>query len=85
MRVICVARERQDYSGMVEEWVTEFRRRTNKEIEMIDPDGREGVSFCQAYDVVEYPTFLALNDDGAVMAEWRGRELPLFDDVAYWA
>ena len=79
-----MAREQQEYSRVLEEWLEGFRRYTGREIEMIGPDGREGVSFCEAYGVVEYPTILVLGDDGAVMAEWRGVEMPLFDDVAYW-
>ena len=43
------------------------------------------VDFCRTYDIVEYPTILALNNDGSVLASWRGKQLPLFDVVAYWA
>lgn len=85
MRVVCVWREGEDYSRMMEEWITEFEWRTGKEIETISPDGREGDSFCRAYDIVEYPTILALNNDGSVLEAWRGRELPTFDTVAYWS
>lgn len=85
MRVVCVWRDQSDYGRSVEEWITEFERRTGKEIETIDPDSTEGESFCRAYDVVEYPTILALGDDGAVLAAWQGKMLPLFDEVAYWA
>lgn len=84
MRVVCVWREGQDYSRAVEEWLTEFERRTGRRIESLSPDGREGVQFCQTYDVVEYPTFLALGENGEVRGEWRGAQLPLFDEVAYW-
>ena len=85
MRVVCVWREGEDYSRMMEEWITEFERRTGKEIETISPDGRDGDEFCRAYDVVEYPTILALNEDGSVLETWRGRQLPTFDTVSYWA
>lgn len=85
MRVVCVWREGYDYSRTVEEWLREFEHRNNVEVESIDPETREGESFCRAYDVVEYPTILALGDDGAVLAMWRGEMLPTFDEVAYWA
>ncbi len=85
MRVVWVWREGGDYSRTVEEWIMGYERWTGREIETIRPDGRDGVGFCEAYDVVEYPTILALRDDGAVAASWKGRELPLFDEVAYWA
>jgi len=84
MRVVCVFREGEDYTRTVEEWIREFERRTGDEIETMSPDGREGVEFCRVYDIVEYPTILALNDDGGVLSMWRGKQLPLFDEVAYW-
>lgn len=85
MRVVCVWREGEDYSRTVEEWIRGFEQRTGKEIETMSPDGREGVQFCQTYDIVEYPTIIALGNDGAVLATWRGKQLPLFDEVSYWA
>lgn len=84
MRVVCVWREQEEYSRAVEEWLQEFERRTGREIESMSPDGREGVQFCTTYGLVEYPTILALDKDGAVLAEWRGKQLPLFDEVSYW-
>ncbi len=84
MRVVCVWKEGYDYSRMMEEWLVEFERRTSKEVETIDPDTRSGAEFCRAYDVVEYPSILALGDDGAVLSMWRGQMLPTFDEVAYW-
>lgn len=84
MRVVCVTREGEDYSRTVEEWLHEFERRTGVEIETVSPDGRDGADFCRTYDIVEYPTILALNNDGSVLASWRGKQLPLFDEVAYW-
>lgn len=85
MRVVCVWREGEDYSRTVEEWITFFERSTGKEIESMIPDGRDGVEFCQTYGIMEYPTILALGEDGAVLAQWQGRELPTFDAVSYWA
>ena len=71
---------------MMEEWLTEFEHRTGIEVETIDPDSRDGAAFCGAYDVVEYPTLLAIKDeDGGVLSMWRGQTLPTFDEVLYWA
>lgn len=85
MRVVCVWREGEDYSRTVEEWLREFERRTGREVESMSPDGREGVDFCRAYDVVEYPTILALGENGEVLSMWRGKQMPLFDEVSYWS
>lgn len=85
MRTVCIWRDDEDYSRAMTEWIWGFEHRTGREIESISPDTREGESLCNAYDIVEYPTILVLRDDGSVVASWRGRNLPLFDEVAYWA
>ena len=82
MRIICVYRENQDYSRAVNEWLENFHRQTGREIETLDPD--RDPSFCEAYDIVEYPSIIALGERGDVRALWRGRELPLFNEVLYY-
>ena len=82
MRVVCIYKDNEDYSRTVDEWLTNVYRQTGKEIEIMDPD--KNSSFCEAYDIVEYPTILALGEQGDVRASWRGRELPLINDVLYY-
>ena len=82
MRIVCIYRDNQDYSRSVSDWLENFRRQTGREIEIMDPD--ENASFCETYDVVEYPTILALDDMGSVRASWRGRDLPLVNEVLYY-
>ena len=82
MRVICIFRDNQDYTRTVTEWIENFRRRTGREIETMDPD--RNTNFCETYDIVEYPTIIALGEQGDVRAVWRGRELPLIDEVNYY-
>ncbi len=85
MRIVCIGREASDYGRSIGEWIREFERRTGSAIENVDPDSSEGESLCRTYDVVEYPTIMALGDeDGSLKAMWRGRMLPTFDEVAYW-
>ncbi len=82
MRVVCVYRDKQDYTRSVEEWIENLRRQTGREIETMDPD--KNSSFCETYDIVEYPTILALGNDGSIRAIWSGRNLPLMNDVLYY-
>ena len=82
MRVVCIYRDGQDYSRTVTEWLDAFRRQTGRDIEIMDPDTNTG--FCEAYDIVEYPTILALGEAGDVRASWRGRDLPLINEVLYY-
>ena len=82
MRTICIYRDNQDYTRSVDEWLENFRRETGREIEVMNPD--ENTGFCEAYDIVEYPTIIALGSSGEVRASWRGRTLPLINEVLYY-
>lgn len=83
MRVIIVGREFSDYNREVREFKREFEDRTGVEVEEIDPDSPEGTSFCEARDIVQYPTVVVSDDDGSkVMAEFKGTPLPMLDEVA---
>ncbi len=82
MRVVCIYRDNQDYTRSVDEWIENIRRQTGREVETMDPD--HNPSFCEAYDVVEYPTILALGERGDIRASWRGQNLPLIDEVLYY-
>ena len=50
----------------------------------VSPDEPEGESLCRAYDIVEYPTILAMDGQGKMLQMWRGRDLPRIDDVSYY-
>lgn len=82
MRVVCIYRDNQDYTRSVDEWLENFRRQTGHEIETMNPD--ENPSFCETYDIVEYPTIIALGNTGEVRDMWRGRTLPLINEVLYY-
>lgn len=82
MSIICIYRENQDYSRSVNEWLENFHRQTGRELETMDPD--QNTEFCEAYDIVEYPTIIALGNRGEVRAIWRGRNLPLINEVLYY-
>ena len=82
MRVVCIYRDNEDYSRSVEEWLENMYRQTGREVETMNPDENPG--FCETYDVVEYPTILALGERGDVRASWRGRNLPLINEVLYY-
>ena len=79
MRIICIYRDNEDYSRSVNEWLENFRRQTGRELETMNPD--ENTDFCEAYDVVEYPTIIAIGNSGEVRSMWRGADLPMIDEV----
>ena len=83
MRVVCVYRDNQDYTRTVDEWLENFHHQTGREIEIMDPDKNPG--FCEAYDIVEYPTVIAMGHYASARAVWRGKDsLPLINDVLFY-
>ena len=82
MRVVCIYKEGYDYSRTVSDWLEDFYRRSGQKIEVIDPEKDPG--FCEAYDIVEYPTIVALGRDGEAVSTWKGFPLPLFDEISYY-
>ena len=85
MRVVVVIKEERDYSRNVDTFMTDFYRQTGRQLEMLDPDTGEGDSFCRTYDIVEYPTIVAIGNDGQMQNMWSGATLPTIDEVSYYA
>ncbi len=85
MRIVVVYKDASDHGREVREYVDDFKRQTGLKIEVMDPDSGRNDFFLRAYDIVEYPTILAIAGDGRLLQIWRGRPLPLFDEVAYYA
>lgn len=83
MRVVVVYKDRSDHGREVRDYIRDYQRFTGKSIEEIDPESRDGESFCRAYGIVEYPTIMAIDNSGQVQQMWRGRPLPLIDQVSY--
>ena len=53
MRVVVVSKDDTDYSRQVATFVDDMARQKGHELEALDPESREGQSFCWAYDIVE--------------------------------
>lgn len=84
MRVVVVTKEETDYARSVEMFLRDFNRQTGRDLEVLDPNSLEGESFCRAYDIVEYPTIVALSDEGIMQQMWRGTSLPTISEVSYY-
>ena len=84
MKTVVVYKEETDYARDVTDYLRDFYRQTGHELEALNPDTPEGASFCRAYDIVEYPSVVALSDDGALQNLWRGLPLPTISEVSYY-
>ena len=69
----------------VEEYLHDFERQTGRKLDALDPDTKEGTDFCGVYDIVEYPTVIALSDDSHMQNMWKGLPLPTISEVSYYA
>ncbi len=85
MRIVVVYKDASDHGREVREYVDDFEKQTGLEIEQKNPDDGRNQFFLRAYDIVEYPTILAIADDGQLLQMWHGQPLPLIDEVAYYA
>ena len=82
--MVVVYKQESDYARTVLDWLRDFERQTGKPLEEIDPDTRSGTVFCRDYDIVEYPTIIALDETGALQHMWRGTFLPTISEVSYY-
>lgn len=85
MRTFVVYREESDHARAVMTFIDDFERRTGRELETVDPETREGSDLCRTYDIVEYPSIVALDDNGVLQTMWRGLPMPTISEVSYYA
>lgn len=84
MRVVVVYKEETDYARQVDDYLRDFTRQTGHELETLNPDTPDGASFCRTYDIVEYPSLIAVSDEGVMQNVWRGLPLPTISEVSYY-
>jgi len=84
MRVVAIWRDNTDYARSMIEFLRELEHRLGKAPESLDPDSPEGESLARSYDIVEYPSILAIDDSGKLVQLWHGTMLPKMDDVAFY-
>ena len=85
MRVVVVFKNESDHAREVIDYQRDFTKQTGHALEEIDPDTSDGTEFCRVYDIVEYPSIVALSDDGQLQNLWRGTPLPQISEVSYYA
>ena len=84
MRVLVVYKEQSEHRRAVADFMRDFQIQTGRTIETLDPDTRDGANFCRVYDIVEYPTMVAISDDGRLLNSWRGLPLPTISEVSFY-
>jgi hypothetical protein len=84
MKVVIVYKNESDTARDVLEFLRDFEHQTGHVLETMEPDSPEGIQFCNAYDIVEYPTIIALSDDSYMQNHWSGLPLPTISEVSFY-
>lgn len=84
MKVVIIYKNESDHAREVLDYLRDFERQTGRALETLDPHTPDGASFCRTYDIVEYPSIVAMSDDGMLQNLWRGRPLPTISEVSYY-
>lgn len=82
--MVVLWREKSEYAGTVRDWLRDFEHQTGRMPETISPDEPAGISLVETYDIVEYPTILALDNEGRMLQMWRGAAMPRINDVLFY-
>ena len=83
MKVLVLYKQRSEHRQIVEEFMRQFKSR-NPEVKLdsMDIDNREGYATANLYDVLRFPTVLALRNDGTVLQIWEGDDhIPQLDEI----
>jgi hypothetical protein len=85
MRVAVLYRSHSEHERQVLEFEREFEHRAGRSLELLDVNTREGSSMASLYDVMKYPSVLAVSNEGVVQHVWDNSDsLPLINEVTYY-
>lgn len=86
MKVIVLYRPNSEHSRVVESYIRDLQAvHSIPKIEIVSLDTREGSATASLYDIVQYPAFLVVQNDGYAQKVWQGDNLPLMDEVVSYA
>lgn len=84
MKLIVLYRPKSEHATPVESFIRDLQHQHDMgpgSIDMVSVETREGAATAAVYDVWEYPTLIAVTNDGRVLNMWQGESLPLMDEV----
>jgi len=84
VKVVVIYKEQTDYARQVIDYLRDFKIQTGHDLETLDPESPQGVDFCRTYDMMQFPTLIALSDEGLMQNMWVGLPLPTISEVSYY-
>lgn len=86
MKVLILYRPNSEHARKVEEFMRDFKHQgPDRRVETVSLDTPDGANKAKIYDIVSYPAFLALKDDGQLLKAWQGEQWPLMNELAFYA
>lgn len=84
MKALLFYRPNSEHERQVLDYLRDFKMQTGKDLPTMDADSPEGSRLCELYDIVQYPTIIATDDDGHMQTMWAGEVLPTIGEVSYY-
>lgn len=84
MRIVVLYRTNSEQERSVIEFEREYNRRTNRVLQLLDINTRDGAAMASLYDIMQFPCVLALANDGQILQMWQGEHMPLINEVTYY-
>ena len=84
MKVIVLYHPNSEHERKVTDFERDFKKQTDKVVELLSLETVEGAEMAKLYGVVQYPAVLARADDGTLLKVWQG-DLPLINEASYYA
>jgi hypothetical protein len=84
MKALLFYRPDSSHERTVIDYLREFQQRTGKDLPTVDVDTPSGIFMCETYDIVRYPTVLALDDQGEELQRWDDEMLPQINEVSFY-
>jgi len=82
MRIVILYRPQTEGMGRATDYAREFSmRHRDQKLELISLDTVEGDNMANVYGTTNYPTILALSNDGQLLQLWQDQQLPLMNEL----
>lgn len=84
MKLLVLYRQNSEHGRKVDEFMHDLQRQhglSERRFTVYDIDTREGAAMASLYDIVSYPAFTIVGDDGRFIKGWQGSDFPLMDEV----
>jgi hypothetical protein len=85
MKVLVLYRPDSEFARAAESFVHDFSRQHEgmaRMLEEVNIDSRDGIATASLYDIMQHPAVLVLAEDGRLIKDWQGPNLPLLDELA---